>query len=57
MNITKNSKNLITGIETNNIIKIKYINNIIKDTEGNINMYSIKRESHYVALFLTLRKV
>lgn len=35
-NITKNSKNLITGIGTNNIIKIKYINNIIKDTEGNI---------------------
>ena len=34
--ITKNSKNLITGIGTNNIIKIKYINNIIKDTEGNI---------------------
>lgn len=35
-NITKNSKNLITGIGKNNIIKIKYINNIIKDTEGNI---------------------
>lgn len=35
-NITKNSKNLITGIGTNNIIKIKYINNIIKDIEGNI---------------------
>lgn len=35
-NITKNSKNLITGIGTNNIIKIKYINNSIKDTEGNI---------------------
>ena len=34
--ITKNSKNLITGIGTNNIIKIKYINNSIKDTEGNI---------------------
>ena len=35
-NITKNSKNLITGIGTNNIIKIKYINNNIKDTEGNV---------------------
>ena len=35
-NITKNSKNLITGIGTNNIIKIKYINNDIKDAEGNI---------------------
>lgn len=35
-NITKNSKNLITGIGTNNIIKIKYINNSIKNAEGNI---------------------
>ena len=35
-NITKNSKNLITGIGTNNIIKIKYINNDIKDIEGNV---------------------
>lgn len=35
-NITKNSKDLITGIGTNNIIKIKYINNSIKDAEGNI---------------------
>lgn len=35
-NITKNSKKLITGIGKNNIIKIKYINNNIKDTEGNV---------------------
>ena len=36
INITKNSKKLITGIGTNNIIKIKYINNDIKDAEGNV---------------------
>ena len=35
-NITKNSKNLITGIGTNNIIKIKYINNDIRDLQGNV---------------------
>lgn len=34
--IAKNSNDLITGIGTNNIIKIKYISNSIKDTEGDI---------------------
>ena len=35
-NITKNDKNLVTGIGTNNIIKIKYINNDIRDLQGNV---------------------
>lgn len=34
--ITKNDKDLVTGIGTNNEIKIKYINNDIKDKQGNI---------------------
>lgn len=33
--ITKNDKSLVTGVGINNEIKIKYINNDIKDTSGN----------------------
>ena len=34
--IIKNDSSLVKGIGTNNIIKIKYINNDIKDAEGNV---------------------
>ena len=34
--IIKNDSSLVKGIGTNNVIKIKYINNDIKDAEGNV---------------------